>query len=64
MYGGSLAAGDELVMARKLRRFLSTAILYAALTLIALLAVPLCLFLVPIALIWTLTDRALRKLED
>lgn len=45
------------------RRVLRGLVLYTALFLIALLAVPLGLFLLPIWGIWTLADKILRRLN-
>ncbi len=50
-------------MKTTLRRKLGSAILYLALFWIALLAFPVCVLLVPISLIWTLADAAIRRLE-
>lgn len=40
-----------------------SAILYPALTVIAILAIPMCLFLGAIAAVWTVTDKLIRRIE-
>lgn len=41
---------------------LRTAIVYAALVVIAVLAVPMCIFLGAIMLVWSLADKIIQKL--
>lgn len=43
---------------------LSTIIVYMALFIIGILAIPVCVFLVPIVIVWTLADKIVRKLEQ
>lgn len=54
---------DRSVMKKKIARILSTAIVYMALFIIGILAIPVCVFLVPIMIVWTLTDKIVRTLE-
>lgn len=48
---------------QRTRRLLCAVLLGVSLLLIAVLAIPLCCFLLSIEGIWSLTDRMLRKLE-
>lgn len=47
-----------------IRKGLCPFILCAGISLIALLAIPVCLLMIPIGLVWTLTDRILSILEE
>lgn len=40
-----------------------SAILYPALAVIAILAIPMCLFLGAIAAVWAVTDKLIRRIE-
>ena len=50
-------------MKKKIARGLSTAIVYMALFIIGILAIPVCVFIIPIVIIWTLTDKIVRTVE-
>ena len=54
---------ERSVMKKKIARGLSTAIVYMALFIIGILAIPVCVFLIPIMIVWTLTDKIVRVLE-
>lgn len=43
--------------------FLCSAIMYLALAIIVLLAIPMCLLLGVIAGVWTITDKLIRVIE-
>ena len=43
---------------------LSTAIIYIALVIIAILAIPVCICIGAIVIVWTLADKIVRKLES
>lgn len=45
-------------------RSLKTVIFSIALILIVILAIPMCVFLIPIVLIWKLTDILLDKIDN
>lgn len=47
-----------------MRKILKYMVLYSGFFLMAILAIPIGLFLIPIAVVWTLTDKALKRLED
>lgn len=51
-------------MKKKIAYRLSTIIVYMALFIIGILAIPVCVFLVPIVIVWTLADKIVRKLEQ
>lgn len=51
-------------MQKKIAHRLSTIIVYMALFIIGILAIPVCVFLVPIVIVWTLTDKLVRILEQ
>ncbi len=50
-------------MKKFLRKALGKVILCVAIGLIAIFAIPLCLCIIPIMLIWIFTDKALKLLE-
>ncbi len=50
-------------MKKKIAHKLSTVIVYMSLFIIGILAIPVCVFLVPIMIVWTLTDKIVRRLE-
>lgn len=50
-------------MKKKASKILSTAIIYFSLFIIGILAIPVCVFLVPIVIVWTLADKIVRRLE-
>ena len=51
-------------MKKKIANRFSTIIVYIALFIIGILAIPVCVCLVPIVIVWTLTDRIVRILEQ
>lgn len=48
---------------KRLANILSKVILAIAVCLIGVLAIPVCIFLLPILLVWMITDKLLRLLE-
>lgn len=50
-------------MKKKIAKKLSIVIVYIALFIIGILAIPVCVFLVPIVIVWTLADKIVRRLE-
>ncbi len=48
----------------RIRKVLRSLILCIGIALIVLLTIPACLFILPIALVWTLTDKLLKILDD
>lgn len=50
-------------MKKKIAQRLSTIIVYMSLFIIGILVIPVCVFLLPIVIVWTLTDKIVRKLE-
>lgn len=54
---------ERSVMKKKIAKKLSIVIVYIALFIIGILAIPVCVFLVPIVIVWTLADKIVRRLE-
>ncbi len=50
-------------MKKKVSKIISTVIVYFAMFIIGILAIPVCVFLVLIKIIWAITDKIVRKLE-
>lgn len=51
-------------MKKKASKILSTTIIYEALVIIGILAIPMCVFLGVIMIVWTFTDKLVQKLEQ
>ena len=50
-------------MKKKISNRFCTTIVYIALFIIGILVIPVCVFLVLILIVWTLTDKIVRMLE-
>lgn len=50
-------------MKKKIAHRLSSVIVCMALFIVGILAIPVCVFFVPIVIVWCLTDKIVRKLE-
>ena len=55
---------ERFVMKKKIACRLSTAIVYIALFISGILAISVCVFLIPIVIIWMFTDKIVRVLEQ
>lgn len=51
-------------MKKKIANRFCTTIVYIALFIIGILAIPVCVFMLLIVIVWTLTDKLVRILEQ
>lgn len=51
------------MMKKKIAHILSIAVVNIALFIIGILAIPVCVSLVPVMIVWTFTDKIVRLLE-